>query len=210
MGDRVGHCAPNPTEPDRIVSGYDPSKREFAEDLIVYTGTFTKIVYTSFKGDPIKEVGKLYKLHQSSPRFMIQLCDLQVDIAYVPFVERFQIFLSEQQCQIDDPIPLGEGAGVGRLKDVDNMAIDQYNSWFTFSEYEEAVTIQSCHSIHARELAMVNAFRSMMHDDIDGNQGTTSKDFVQIPIGPVMRARAKKFKDVLNGLIQEAWAQANA
>jgi hypothetical protein len=25
-----------------------------------------------------------------------------------------------------------------------------------------------------------------------------------------MRARAKKFKDVLNGLIQELWAQANS
>jgi hypothetical protein len=28
--------------------------------------------------------------------------------------------------------------------------------------------------------------------------------------GPVMRVRAKKFKDVLNGLIQELWAQANS
>jgi hypothetical protein len=42
----------------------------------------------------------------------------------------------------------------------------------------------------------------------DGDQGTTSKDFIQVPIGPVTRARAKKFKDVLNGLIQELWAQA--
>jgi hypothetical protein len=44
----------------------------------------------------------------------------------------------------------------------------------------------------------------------DGDQGTTSKDLVQVPIGPVTRARAKKFKDVLNGLIQELWAQANS
>jgi hypothetical protein len=44
----------------------------------------------------------------------------------------------------------------------------------------------------------------------DGDQGTTSKDFIQVPIGPVTRARAKKFKDVLNGLIQELWAQANS
>ena len=35
----------------------------------------------------------------------------------------------------------------------------------------------------------------------DGDQGTASKDLVQVPIGPVTRARAKKFKDVLNGLI---------
>jgi hypothetical protein len=44
----------------------------------------------------------------------------------------------------------------------------------------------------------------------DGDQGTTSKDFIQVPIGPVTRARAKKFKDVLNGLIQKLWAQANS
>jgi len=35
----------------------------------------------------------------------------------------------------------------------------------------------------------------------DGDQGTASKDLVQVPIRLVMRARAKKFKDVLNGLI---------
>jgi hypothetical protein len=44
----------------------------------------------------------------------------------------------------------------------------------------------------------------------DGDQGTASKDLVQVPIGPVMRARTKKFKDVLNGLIQELWAQTNS
>jgi len=44
----------------------------------------------------------------------------------------------------------------------------------------------------------------------DGDQGTASKDLVQVPIGSVTRARAKKFKDVLNGLIQELWAQANS
>ena len=44
----------------------------------------------------------------------------------------------------------------------------------------------------------------------DADQGTTLKDLVQVPIGPVMRARAKKFKDVFNGLIQELWAQANS
>jgi hypothetical protein len=45
---------------------------------------------------------------------------------------------------------------------------------------------------------------------LDGDQGTASKDLVQVPIGPVTRAREKKFKDVLNGLIQELWAQANS
>lgn len=35
------------------------------------------------------------------------------------------------------------------------VACIQYNNWFTFSEYEEPVTIRSCRPIHARELSMV-------------------------------------------------------
>lgn len=46
------------------------------------------------------------------------------------------------------------------------LAIDQYNSWFTFSEYEEPATVRSCQPIHARELATVNAYRSMMHNEM--------------------------------------------
>jgi hypothetical protein len=44
----------------------------------------------------------------------------------------------------------------------------------------------------------------------DGDQGTTLKDLAQVLIGLVTRAQAKKFKDVLNRLIQELWAQANS
>ena len=65
--------------------------------------------------------------------------------------------------------------------------------------------------------ALITALGSIFHSginflgkEIDGDQGTTSKDFVQVPIRPVTRTRAKKFKDVLNGLIQELWAQANS
>jgi hypothetical protein len=49
----------------------------------------------------------------------------------------------------------------------------------------------------------------LLFSTTDGDQGTASKALVQVPIGLVTRARAKKFKDVLNGLIQELWAQAN-
>ena len=35
-------------------------------------------------------------------------------------------------------------------------------------------------------------------------------DPIQVPIGPVTRARAKKFKDALSGLIQATWSQAIA
>ncbi|OVA12682.1 Ribosomal protein S23/S29 [Macleaya cordata] len=117
--------------------------------------------------------------------------------------------LRQLPCQIFDPIPLGEGAGVGWLRGVDSMAmpegstlydliqtgishthaavgvvvrlreelslvkdipvlfaIDQYNSWFTFSEYGEPLTTRACRPIHAKELATVKAFRSMMHNDM--------------------------------------------
>jgi hypothetical protein len=53
-----------------------------------------------------------------------------------------------------------------------------------------------------------NGYRSTSSSD--GDQGTASKDLVQVPIGLVTRARAKKFNDVLNGLIQELWAHANS
>jgi hypothetical protein len=55
-----------------------------------------------------------------------------------------------------------------------------------------------------------NPFGNMSSTHSDGDQGTTSKDLIQVPIGPITRARAKKFKDVLNGLIQELWAQINS
>ena len=37
----------------------------------------------------------------------------------------------------------------------------------------------------------------------------TYSDPIQVPIGPVTRARAKKFKEILSGLIQATWAQSN-
>ena len=40
---------------------YDPAKKEFADELINYSDTFNKIVFTSFKGDTVKEAGKTYK-----------------------------------------------------------------------------------------------------------------------------------------------------
>ncbi|XP_023521865.1 uncharacterized protein LOC111785716 [Cucurbita pepo subsp. pepo] len=43
------------------------------------------------------------------------------------------------------------------VKDIPVLfAIDQYNNWFTFSEFEEPVTVRSTRPIHARELAMVS------------------------------------------------------
>ena len=50
----------------------------------------------------------------------------------------------------------------------------------------------------------------MYPNHIDAERGTTSRDPVQVPVGPVTRARAKKFKEALNGLIQATWAQVNS
>ena len=67
--------------------------------------------------------------------------------------------------------------------------------------------------IASTDMPSVSIIKDLLHQEFkikdDGDQGTVSKDLVQVPIGPVTRARAKKFKDVLNGLIQELWAQAN-
>ncbi|XP_052209139.1 uncharacterized protein LOC127812676 isoform X2 [Diospyros lotus] len=149
------------------------------------------------------------------------------------FLKYNQSRLQQLHCQLSDPIPLGEGAGVGWLKGVDSMAmpegstlydliqtglnythasvgvlvrlrkelslvkdvpvllaIDQYNNWFTFSEYEEPVTARSCRPLHARELATVNAFRSMMNNDMmvgafshSTAVGKLRKDLPDVPTG---------------------------
>uniref|UniRef100_A0A452YGB9 Small ribosomal subunit protein mS29 n=1 Tax=Aegilops tauschii subsp. strangulata TaxID=200361 RepID=A0A452YGB9_AEGTS len=114
------------------------------------------------------------------------------------FLKYNETRLQQLPCQIFEPIPLGEGTGVGMMKGADTVempegstlydliqtgithshaavgvvvrlrkelslvkdvpvlfAIDQYNSWFTFTEYQEPVTVRSCRSIHAKELTTV-------------------------------------------------------
>ncbi|XP_030970949.1 glutathione S-transferase L3-like [Quercus lobata] len=80
--------------------GRDSAKKEFAEELLTYSDTFNKIVFTSFKGDTVKEAGPAFDhlenaLHKfnDGPFFLGHELSL-VDIAYIPFVEKFQAFLS--------------------------------------------------------------------------------------------------------------------
>ncbi|KAL8217009.1 hypothetical protein R6Q57_023846 [Mikania cordata] len=77
----------------------NPDKREFAEELLAYTDTFCKIVYSSFKGDVVKEAGVAFDYLESAlQKFegLFLLGDLSlVDFAYIPFVERFQLFIQE-------------------------------------------------------------------------------------------------------------------
>lgn len=163
------------------------------------------LVFYVPKGREWTHGGFFYQNHQTG------LWDTPVQAANIlqDFLTFNESHLHQLPCQIFDAIPLGEGAGVGLMKDVDSMAmpegstlydlvqtglnythaavgvvvrlrkelslvkdipvliaIDQYNNWFTFSEYGEPATVRSTKPIHAKELATVNAFRSMMHNDM--------------------------------------------
>ncbi|KAM3689026.1 hypothetical protein ACJW31_09G015200 [Castanea mollissima] len=78
----------------------DPAKKEFADELITYSDTFNKTVFTSFKGDIVIEAGPAFDqlenaLHKfnDGPFFLGHEFSL-VDITYAPFVENFQALLS--------------------------------------------------------------------------------------------------------------------
>ncbi|XP_066352621.1 protein IN2-1 homolog B-like [Miscanthus floridulus] len=79
----------------------DPAKKQFAEELLAYTDAFNKALYSSLlsKEDVSEEtVAALDKIEDTlgkfndGPFFLGQFS--LVDIAYVPFIERFQIFYS--------------------------------------------------------------------------------------------------------------------
>ena len=42
----------------------------------------------------------------------------------------------------------------------------------------------------------------------DENQQASLKDPLHVPVGPITRARSKKIKEALNGLIQDIWADS--
>ncbi|XP_042519787.1 glutathione S-transferase L3-like [Macadamia integrifolia] len=75
----------------------DPRKREYGEELLSYTDTFNKSVLISIKdanaedGAPFDYLENALSKFGDGPFFLGQFS--QVDIAYVPFVERFQLLL---------------------------------------------------------------------------------------------------------------------
>ncbi|KAG8380429.1 hypothetical protein BUALT_Bualt06G0014400 [Buddleja alternifolia] len=78
----------------------DPSKIEFAEELLSFTGFFHKAVTTSLKEDKINEasaafddIETLLSKFDDGPFFLGQFS--LVDIAYVPFIERYRPFFLE-------------------------------------------------------------------------------------------------------------------
>ncbi|KAF5940119.1 hypothetical protein HYC85_021286 [Camellia sinensis] len=75
----------------------DPTKREFAEELLSYTNTFNLVVITSLKGGSENEISTAFDYLESAllkftdgPFFhwSVQSSKL-VDITYAPFIERF-------------------------------------------------------------------------------------------------------------------------
>ncbi|TYK25087.1 glutathione S-transferase L3-like [Cucumis melo var. makuwa] len=77
----------------------DPAKREYAEELLSYSDTFNGAIISSFKGDTAKEAGAQFDylenaLQKFDGPFLLGEISL-VDIAYIPFVERFSVFLLE-------------------------------------------------------------------------------------------------------------------
>ncbi|KAG5584477.1 hypothetical protein H5410_044911, partial [Solanum commersonii] len=79
----------------------DPEKRKFAEELIAYSDTtFVPEVYRSFAKDARTLAGAQFDYLEKAllkfddgPFFLGQFS--QVDIAYAPFIERFQVFMPE-------------------------------------------------------------------------------------------------------------------
>ena len=55
-----------------------------------------------------------------------------------------------------------------------------------------------------------NPFQEEGNDgDMESSNAWKVADPIQVPVGPTTRARAKKFKEALNGLIREIWNQVN-
>ncbi|XP_059626705.1 glutathione S-transferase L3-like [Cornus florida] len=76
----------------------EPTKREFAEELLSYTNTFNRAVITSLKGDSLNEISaacdyiETALLKFNDGPFFLGHFSL-VDIAYAPFIERFHPLL---------------------------------------------------------------------------------------------------------------------
>ncbi|KAL3820084.1 hypothetical protein ACJIZ3_005989 [Penstemon smallii] len=78
----------------------DPAKIEFAEELLSFTGSFSKAVISSLEENKMNEAGAAFDDIETAlskfgdgPFFLGQFS--LVDIAYVPFIERYKPYFSE-------------------------------------------------------------------------------------------------------------------
>jgi hypothetical protein len=63
----------------------------------------------------------------------------------------------------------------------------------------------------SRHLQEITSHKGTLHFapwPFDENQQAPLKDPLHVPIGPITRARSKKIKEALNGLIQNIWADS--
>ncbi|PNX80944.1 glutathione S-transferase l3-like protein [Trifolium pratense] len=78
----------------------DPAKKEFGEQLLSHVDTFTKELYLSLKGDTVQQASPTFEFLENAlgkfddGPFLLGQFSL-VDVAYIPFVERFHIVLAE-------------------------------------------------------------------------------------------------------------------
>ncbi|XP_028072440.1 glutathione S-transferase L3-like isoform X1 [Camellia sinensis] len=76
----------------------DPAKRQFGDELLSYTDSFNKGVITSFKADGMNDADASFDYIETALSkfddgpFLLGQFSI-VDIAYAPFIERFQPFL---------------------------------------------------------------------------------------------------------------------
>ncbi|XP_058771060.1 glutathione S-transferase L3-like [Vicia villosa] len=82
------------------LSPNDPAKKEFAEQLLSHSDTFVQELFGSFKGDTVQKTSSAVDYLENAlgrfddGPFLLGQFSL-VDIVYIPFVERFQVFLAE-------------------------------------------------------------------------------------------------------------------
>jgi hypothetical protein len=70
-------------------------------------------------------------------------------------------------------------------------------------------SINSTHSNFRCYDFLINANQGAGHaDHTRGNGAEVAQDPLSLPSGPITRLRAKRFKEALNGLIQENWADS--
>ncbi|KAL2323309.1 hypothetical protein Fmac_027688 [Flemingia macrophylla] len=79
----------------------DPAKKEFGEQLISHSDTFTKDLFSSLKGDnPVQLASPAFEYLENAlgkfddGPFLLGQFSL-VDIVYIPFVERFHVVFAE-------------------------------------------------------------------------------------------------------------------
>ncbi|KAJ1416918.1 Thioredoxin-like superfamily [Sesbania bispinosa] len=78
----------------------DPAKKEFGEQLLSHVDTFTRDLFVSLKGDAVQQASPAFEYLENAlgkfddGPFLLGQFSL-VDIAYIPFVERFHIVFAE-------------------------------------------------------------------------------------------------------------------